>query len=271
MSGRRMNPNLIKLHRTYDVPELARCCQVHKNTVLNWQKVGLEPIDGSKPMLFHGSAVREFFKKKRAKWKQPCGPGKFYCFRCREPRTPALGLVEYAPLTLTSGNLKAFCKSLPTVMHRRACRIAALAVTMPNLDVQVVDRALRLIGGTSPSLNCNSERQAAARRNSMPKMSGSNGITSSIWRRPSGEIQRPWIRCSSRLPASRNSTRRKDFKSFHRKQAVAFKQKLSGALNARTGERLSKATLHSILRDLHAFFFWLAHLPGYFPRQLFRR
>jgi len=59
------------------------------------------------------------------------------------------------------------------------------------------------------------------------------------------------------------STRRRDFKSFHRKQAVAFKQKLSEALNARTGQRLSKATVHSILRDLHAFFFWLAHLPGY--------
>jgi integrase len=59
------------------------------------------------------------------------------------------------------------------------------------------------------------------------------------------------------------STRRKDFKSFHRKQAVAFKQKLSLALNARTGEQLSKATVHSILRDLHAFFFWLAHLPGF--------
>jgi integrase len=59
------------------------------------------------------------------------------------------------------------------------------------------------------------------------------------------------------------STRRKDFKSFHRQQAVAFKKRLSEALNARTGERLSKATVHSILRDLHAFFFWLAHLPGY--------
>ena len=59
------------------------------------------------------------------------------------------------------------------------------------------------------------------------------------------------------------STRRKDFRSFHRQQAVAFKKKLSEALNTRTGERLTKATVHSTLRDLHAFFFWLAHLPGY--------
>jgi site-specific recombinase XerD len=59
------------------------------------------------------------------------------------------------------------------------------------------------------------------------------------------------------------STRRRDFKAFHKEQAVAFKRKLSEALNARTGERLSKATVLSTLRDLHAFFFWLAHLPGY--------
>ena len=31
--------------------------------MLNWRKVGLDPIDGSKPILFHGSAVREFLKK----------------------------------------------------------------------------------------------------------------------------------------------------------------------------------------------------------------
>ena len=60
-----------------------------------------------------------------------------------------------------------------------------------------------------------------------------------------------------------DSTRRKDFKSFHRQQAVAFKKKLAEGLNARTGERLSKATIHSILRDLQTFFFWLAHLPGF--------
>lgn len=59
------------------------------------------------------------------------------------------------------------------------------------------------------------------------------------------------------------STRAKDFKRFHREQAVAFKVKLGQALNVRTGERISKATMHSTLRDLRAFFFWLAHLPGF--------
>ena len=59
------------------------------------------------------------------------------------------------------------------------------------------------------------------------------------------------------------STLGKDFKRFHREQAVAFKARLGEAVNGRTGERLSKATMLSTLRDLKAFFFWLAHLPGF--------
>ena len=59
------------------------------------------------------------------------------------------------------------------------------------------------------------------------------------------------------------STGRRDFGKFHRSQAVAFKKRLAEALNARTGERLSKSTLLSTLRDLRAFFFWLAQQPGF--------
>ena len=60
-----------------------------------------------------------------------------------------------------------------------------------------------------------------------------------------------------------DSTGRKEFRRFHREQAVAFKRRLANELNQRTGERLSKSTLLSTLRDLRAFFFWLAHLPGF--------
>ena len=59
------------------------------------------------------------------------------------------------------------------------------------------------------------------------------------------------------------STKARDFKRFHREQAVAFKAVLANAVNARTGERISKATMLSTMRDLRAFFFWLAHLPGF--------
>ena len=55
----------------------------------------------------------------------------------------------------------------------------------------------------------------------------------------------------------------KDFKRFHREQAVAFKAKLAETVNARTGKRLSKATMLATLRDLRAFFVWLSREPGF--------
>ena len=58
-------------------------------------------------------------------------------------------------------------------------------------------------------------------------------------------------------------TKRKDFKRFHREQAVGFKTQLADQVNARTGERLSKPTMHSTLAALKAFFFWLAGQQGY--------
>src|SRR5262245_11023135 len=56
------------------------------------------------------------------------------------------------------------------------------------------------------------------------------------------------------------------FKNFHREQAVAFKRRLAEQWNARTGKPLSKATIHSTLAALKAFFIWLASQPGYKSR-----
>ncbi|MCW3849489.1 hypothetical protein OF829_19805 [Sphingomonas sp. LB-2] len=58
----------------------------------------------------------------------------------------------------------------------------------------------------------------------------------------------------------------KDFKHFHREQAKAFKRKLDAETNARTGKPLARATVHSTLSNLRAFFVWLAGQPGYKSR-----
>jgi integrase len=62
------------------------------------------------------------------------------------------------------------------------------------------------------------------------------------------------------------STSAKDFARFHREQAVSFKTKLAGTPNARTGEQLSKGTVLATMRDLRAFFLWLAREPGFRKR-----
>lgn len=57
--------------------------------------------------------------------------------------------------------------------------------------------------------------------------------------------------------------KRKDFKAFHFQQAVAFKNYLAELRAFRSGEKLSKATLHATLAHLKKFFHWLAGQPGY--------
>ena len=55
----------------------------------------------------------------------------------------------------------------------------------------------------------------------------------------------------------------RDFGRFHREQAVAFKRRLNEQIAVRSGERLSRATVHSTLAALRAFFIWLAGQPGF--------
>jgi len=136
--ARGASPNKVKLHHSYSIAELAICCGVHKNTVRNWQGQGLEPIDKARPILFQGATVRAFLAKQRASRKRPCQPGTIYCLRCRTPRQPALGMVDFVPITLTSGNLRAICGTCEAIIHRRA-RHADLARIMPGCTVQIVD------------------------------------------------------------------------------------------------------------------------------------
>lgn len=153
MPARRVNPNRVKLLRTYTVGELALCLDVHKNTIRHWQKAGLATIDKTRPVLFHGKTVRQFLTTRIRDRKQTCAPGQMFCLRCRAPREPALGMVDYIARKPASGNLRAICDTCGTVMHRTAKR-DDLARIMPGLAVQFVEAPLRLSGRASPSLNC---------------------------------------------------------------------------------------------------------------------
>lgn len=161
MAGRRVNPRAVKLHRSYSVSELAACFGVHKNTVRHWQRNGLQPLDGGRPVLFQGAIVRTFLAARNASRKRPCPPGTLFCFRCREPRPPALGMVDYMSINAKSGNIRAICATCETVMHRRASK-DALASILPGCNVQFAEALPRLKGSSSTSLNCNLERQVAA-------------------------------------------------------------------------------------------------------------
>lgn len=157
MAPHRASPRRVKLHRIYSAAELADCLGVHKNTVRHWQVNGLEPVSTGRPTLFDGATVRAFLAKRNASRKRPCPPGTIYCFKCRHPRAPAMGIVEVTRLSPATGNLSAICEVCGTIMHRSA-RLAAIPAIMPNLDVQIREAGPRICERAEPSLNCDNRK-----------------------------------------------------------------------------------------------------------------
>ncbi|MBZ9939469.1 site-specific integrase [Mesorhizobium sp. BR1-1-16] len=62
------------------------------------------------------------------------------------------------------------------------------------------------------------------------------------------------------------STSAKDFKTFRREQAIAFKERLGETEAIRTGAALSAATRTATLTAVREFFIWLAWRPGFKSR-----
>ncbi len=58
----------------------------------------------------------------------------------------------------------------------------------------------------------------------------------------------------------------RDFKRFHREQAISFKRHLAEVRSCSTSGKLSKSTMHATLAHLKRFFEWLAMQPGYKSR-----
>ena len=152
MGKRHPNPRLAKIHRNYTVDEIAGLFDVHRNTVRQWLKQGLPTSDGRRPMLILGRDLAAFLSARRAKNKRTCRPGEIYCVRCRAPRAPAAGMVDYTPSTATLGNLVAICSTCETMIYRRVS-LAKLEQVRGDLDI-TMPKALRHIGESQhPSVN----------------------------------------------------------------------------------------------------------------------
>jgi excisionase family DNA binding protein len=155
MSFRRINSRRIKVHRTYTVEEIARLLDIHKNTVRNWLKQGLKAIDEHRPILIHGQHLRAFLDARRERVKQTCGPGQFYCVKCRAPKEPAGQMADYLALTATSGNLRGLCPTCGGWIYRRVSR-PKLAAVAAHLEVSFPQLFPHIGESFSPSLNCDS-------------------------------------------------------------------------------------------------------------------
>ena len=141
--------------------ETAKLFGAHKNTVRGWLKSGLEPIDQRRPLLIQGRQLAHFLDARRARRRQPCRPGEFYCFHCRMPKAPTAGTADYLPLTPRSGNLMARCSDCGTRMYRRVA-LRKLGAVADGLKVALPQAQQRLTECADPSLNCDLEREPDA-------------------------------------------------------------------------------------------------------------
>ena len=156
MAPRRYNPRLPKLHRNYTAEEVARLLDVSRQTVWKWLKADLKAIDGHRPILVLGEELRRFLRERRAKRKSPTPPGMIYCLGCREPRTPAGNMVDYIPLTPTTGNFLGICPICDSMIYRRI-NLGRMDEVRGNLDVKFTQLGLRITDCANPSVNHDSD------------------------------------------------------------------------------------------------------------------
>jgi hypothetical protein len=134
--GKRFNPNLAKIHRSYTVEECALLFGVHKNTVRAWIKQGLPLNDDKRPILILGSELRGFLQAKRSKNKKKCQPCEIYCVRCKSQQRLVDGLVEYEVVNNATGRIIAICPTCGCIVNKYA-NLRGLALIQEQLGVTI--------------------------------------------------------------------------------------------------------------------------------------
>ena len=88
-----------------------------------------------------------------------------------------------------------------------------------------------------------------------------------IWLKEAKGLSEPSIdKAAAAIDWFEEHAKGRNFKAFHIEQARAFKRHLERSTNHRTGKPLSAATIDGTLRELKAYFRWLADQPGYKSR-----
>lgn len=154
---KKLNPNLVKIHRSYLVEEIAGLFAVHKNTVRNWIKNGLPVVDDKRPALIIGWALKDYLQARRLKCKRKCRPYELYCLSCRKPQTPAEGMVEYIPSTNTKGRLVGICPDCESWINKYST-LAGAQLLKGKLDVTLPMVPERVGKTSQPLLNSDFNR-----------------------------------------------------------------------------------------------------------------
>jgi hypothetical protein len=119
-------------------------------TVRQWHKNGLHAVVGVYPLIFRGVDIIAFLKRRDEERKQPCGPGRMFCLRCKAPKKPAFGEVEFWVDGAKLGTLRGLCPDCAAMMNRRTS-LARLKAAAGDLQVSMRCADSRLSATPNPT------------------------------------------------------------------------------------------------------------------------
>ena len=125
----------------------------HKNTVRNWLKVGLQPVDNRRPILILGRELSRFLHARREHARQRCRPGQLYCVRCRAPKLSGGGTGRLRADHIELWKFQGTAADCGTRMYRRVAWRKLTAVA-GDLQVQLPQAQQRIADTAAPSSNC---------------------------------------------------------------------------------------------------------------------
>lgn len=157
MGNRRASDRRIKSGQPYDVRQAAKVANVTKPTIRRWLKDGLKSVEGVYPTLIRGVDLKAFMRRRSEARKQPCGPDRLFCLRCKAPKTPAYDEVEFHPDGPKLGRLVGICPDCLATLSQRTSR-AKLATKILKLRVTFKQEESRLVGTFKPHSNVHSDR-----------------------------------------------------------------------------------------------------------------
>src|SRR5262249_25718968 len=155
MGYRHPNGRLAKIHRSYSVDDVSQLFKIHKNTVRNWLRQGLQPIDDQRPTLIRGQELHHFLAERLSRSKQTCGPGRIYCLPCRAPKVPAAKIADCIKTGDTTGTLQGICPDCNRLLYRLV-NPQKLNAVRGDLEIRVTQARPRIEETSNPSVNCDS-------------------------------------------------------------------------------------------------------------------
>ena len=149
----------IRLSKCYTVQECADLLAVSIGTIRAWIRSGLPTLEGGKPMLIAGDALKSWIKNRKAARKRKCQLDELYCCSCKQPRKAKIGTVAIVPRNSKTLFIRANCADCNAKMNQVGS-LAKLSEIRVAFGLETLAQ-VNLAGCENPSVNQHLEKETA--------------------------------------------------------------------------------------------------------------